>query len=224
MLTEDVFLAKLLETPTDDTTRLVYADWLDEQGDPESAAKAEFLRLTVQLPSSKLRKGQKKALRKQLQQRAAPLDTDWLAVVSRLPIERCYRKRTEGEEIRLGFAGGVTFDFLCDRRWEELNPTDDRAVRFCDTCQQHVHYCDTIMEARRHAWDGHCIAVDLGVIRRERDLEPQRLPALGMLDMPEPSNYRREQERLEPDAVSAERERRKREKDKGKETPLGGGA
>ena len=33
MLTEDVFLAKLLETPADDTTRLVYADWLDEQGD-----------------------------------------------------------------------------------------------------------------------------------------------------------------------------------------------
>src|SRR5689334_21802891 len=40
MLNDDVFLAKLLEGPADDTTRLVYADWLDEQGDSISTAKA----------------------------------------------------------------------------------------------------------------------------------------------------------------------------------------
>jgi uncharacterized protein (TIGR02996 family) len=215
MLTEDVFLANLLKTPTDDAIRLVYADWLDEQGDATSAAKAEFLRLTVQLASTMSRKGQKKKLRKLLQQQAAALDTDWLAVVSRLPIEYCLAKRMEGEEVRSRFA----FDFLCDRRWEELKPSENRAVRFCDACRQNVHYCDTITEARRHAWDGHCIAVDLGVIRRERDLEPE----LMMLGMPTSSFLRREQERMQPDAVSAERERRKREQAAGKESPSSGG-
>jgi uncharacterized protein (TIGR02996 family) len=210
MLTEDVFLAQLMATPTDDSTRLVYADWLDEQGDPVSAAKAEFLRLTAQLGSSTVRKGRKKKLRKLLQQRAATLDTDWLALVSRLHIENCLVKRREGEEVRPRLA----FSFLCDRRWEELQLTDDRVVRFCEGCRQNVHYCDTITEARRHAWDGHCIAVDLGVIRRERDLEPKLI----MLGMPSPSFLRQEEERMKPDPVSAERERWKREKAESEES------
>lgn len=221
MLTEDVFLAKLLEMPIDDTSRLVYADWLDEQGDAISAAKAEFLRLTVQLATFRGHKGQKKALRKRLQQSAATLDTEWLAVVSRLPIENCLRKRNEGIEERRLSPLPIRFDFLCDRRWEELKSTDDRAVRFCDACRQNVHYCDTITEARRHAWDGHCIAVDLGVIRRERDLEQ---PVTGLLGRVSLSFYRREEERMRPDPVSAEREQRKRAHGTSKETPTSGEA
>lgn len=212
MLTENVFLAKLLETPTDDTSRLVYADWLDEQGDPVSSAKAEFLRLTVQLVSCTVRKARKKALRKQLQQRAASLDTAWLGVVSRLPIENCQRKRTQAEGTRSRLLRDRRFDYLCPRRWEELQPAADHTVRFCHDCHQMVHYCDTITEARRHAWNGHCIAVDLGVIRRERDLEPELL----VLGMPDPSFWREEKERMQPDAVSMERERRKREQAKDK--------
>lgn len=214
MLTEDVFLAKLLETPTDDTTRLVYADWLDEQGDSESSARAEFLRLTVQLESSAVRKGRKKALRNLLQQRAAALDTDWLAVVSRLRIENCLDKRRKTMGATPAGLPPVTFDFVCDRRWEELKPSEDRGVRFCYACWQNVHYCDTITEARGYAAEGHCVAVDLGVIRRERDLD-LRLMTIGF-----PS--REEEELREPDPVSTERERRKREKAEGKEKPPSG--
>ena len=220
MLTEQDFLVKLLETPSDDTTRLVYADWLDEQGDSVSAAKAEFLRLTVQLESSPVRKGQKKKLRKLLQQRAAVLDTDWLAVVSRLPIENCLG---QVEEARPGGLPRVTFDFVCDRRWEELNPTEERAVRFCEACRQNVHYCDTIVEARRHARDGHCIAVDLGVIRRDGDLALQGMQRLLGRISPA-AMLRREEERMRPDPVSAEREQRKREQAEGKQTPPSSGA
>jgi uncharacterized protein (TIGR02996 family) len=43
---EQAFLDALKATPADDTTRLVYADWLDERGE---AAKAEYLRLVVGL-------------------------------------------------------------------------------------------------------------------------------------------------------------------------------
>ncbi|MEI4884076.1 TIGR02996 domain-containing protein, partial [Klebsiella pneumoniae] len=78
--------------PTDDATRLVYADWLEERGDPVSLTKAEFLRLTAQLATNPGTKAQRKAKRKRLQELAADLDTDWLAVVSRLPVENCRKK------------------------------------------------------------------------------------------------------------------------------------
>jgi uncharacterized protein (TIGR02996 family) len=204
MHTDADFLARLNAEPSDDTTRLVYADWLDEQGDPVAAAKAEFLRVTVQVAAGPHRKRWKKAQQKRLQELAAWLDTEWLAVVSRLAIENCQGKREEAEAQR---SMRLVFSYLCDRRWEELRPTDDQAVRFCDGCQHNVHYCFTITEARRHAQENHCIAVDLGVIRREGDLEPPRM----WVGRPSAETLRMEEERQQPGPVSAERERRKRE-------------
>jgi uncharacterized protein (TIGR02996 family) len=46
MSTEAAFLETLEATPADDTTRLVYADWLDEHGRP---LEAEYLRLAALL-------------------------------------------------------------------------------------------------------------------------------------------------------------------------------
>ncbi|MBP3954144.1 TIGR02996 domain-containing protein [Gemmata sp. G18] len=48
MSDEAAFLAALKANPADDTTRLVYADWLDEHNEP---VKAEYLRLVVNLPT-----------------------------------------------------------------------------------------------------------------------------------------------------------------------------
>jgi hypothetical protein len=184
--------------------RLVYSDWLEEQGGSVAGAKAEFLRLAVQMALPTGRKREKKAGAKRLQQLAAGLDTDWLAVVSRLAIENCPGKRAEAESRPFHV---VRFDYICDRRWEDLRPTEDGAVRFCEGCRQNVHYCDTIMEAREHAQHRRCIAVDLGVIRRDEDLEPQRM----WLGRPSPATIRREQERVKPDPVSAERNLRKQQ-------------
>jgi len=39
---DDAFLQAILESPDDDTSRLVYADYLDEHGGPD---RAEFLRV-----------------------------------------------------------------------------------------------------------------------------------------------------------------------------------
>jgi uncharacterized protein (TIGR02996 family) len=212
MHTDADFLQMLLADPADDTTRLVYADWLEEQGDAVSAAKSEFLRLTVQLAAPRGTKAERKKKEKRLQELAAVLeDTGWLAVVSRLPIENCLRKGTAGERRP---RSRVNFDYLCDRQWEDLRPTGDTALRFCDACRQNVHYCDTITEARKHAEEGHCIAVDLGVIRRERDLEPEMM----WVGQPSAEFLQQERERVQPDPVSAERERRKREKN-GKTPP-----
>lgn len=43
-MTDDAFLAMLAADPADDTCRLVYADWLDDQGDADRAA---YLRAVV---------------------------------------------------------------------------------------------------------------------------------------------------------------------------------
>jgi uncharacterized protein (TIGR02996 family) len=211
MLSDGNFLAQLLADPAANDTRLVYADWLEERGDAASAGKAEFLRVTVELAAGRGPKRWRKARQKRLQQLAAGLDTDWLAVVSRLAVENCHRKQAAAAP---GLRADVRFDFLCERRWEGLRPTDDPAVRFCDGCRHNVYYCDTIGEARLHAWERHCIAVDLGVIRRTGDLEP---PTSMLLGRPSPAWLRREEERMRPDPVSAERERRKREKNTGGE-------
>lgn len=40
------FLASIQAAPDDDTLKLVYADWLDEQGDP----RGQIIRLSVELP------------------------------------------------------------------------------------------------------------------------------------------------------------------------------
>jgi uncharacterized protein (TIGR02996 family) len=205
---DDGFIQTIQHKPGDDASRLVYADWLDEQGDPISAAKSEFLRVTVELATSGKPKEWKKAQRKRLQELAAKLDTDWLAVVSRLTIENCVGKRRTEETRPLRGMRLLQFEFLCDLCWEDLQPTEEGAVRRCEACEQHVHYCDTITEARQHAQQGHCIAVDLGVIRRERDLEPKQM----WLGRPSAETLREEEERVKPDPVSAERERRKGKK------------
>ncbi|HVL11543.1 MAG TPA: TIGR02996 domain-containing protein [Gemmata sp.] len=161
MRAETDFLRKLLENPADDATRLVYADWLDEHGDPLSSAKSQFLRLTARPDAEEV----------ELQRLASQFDSDWLAVVSRLKVENCAAARAKQDANLLWEKFGIRFNVVCDRRWEDLAATDDNAVRFCDDCKQHVHYCDTIEAARRHAWKGECVAVNLGVIRQERDLE-----------------------------------------------------
>ena len=44
--TERALLTAIADSPDEDTPRLVYADWLDENGDPD---KAEFIRVQIEL-------------------------------------------------------------------------------------------------------------------------------------------------------------------------------
>jgi uncharacterized protein (TIGR02996 family) len=203
------FLRKLLENPADDTVRLVYADWLDERADEESTAKAQFLRLTVRLLEPDQSAKAYIKLHRELQPLAAKLPTDWLAVVSRLNVERCAGKRTPPVRVAGGLRMNQFFNFVCDKRWDELTPTDDDAVRHCSQCKESVHYCDTIGAAREHAARGHCVAVDLGIIRRDNDLNAL-LFQMAMVGRPSAADLEEERKRNEVDEVSREREERKR--------------
>jgi uncharacterized protein (TIGR02996 family) len=205
METNETFLQAILANPQDNLVLLVYADWLEERGEPDSLAKAEFLRLTAQQlkqdsGSTDASRQECEARDQRLQELAADLDTDWLQVVSRMPIENCQSARPRRMELR--------FDFMCGRRWEEMGSTASPSIRFCESCKQNVHYCDTIIEAREHALQRHCIAVDLGVIRKDGDLETRLMMAV--LGRPSPESVRSAAERVKPDKVSAARERRKR--------------
>src|SRR4051794_24393948 len=82
MVRHSDFLQAIAYDHDDGAARLVYADWLEEQGDATSLRQAEFLRLTVQLtrePSVPATGGRLERIR----QLAAGLDSHWLAAVDR---------------------------------------------------------------------------------------------------------------------------------------------
>lgn len=79
MSQETVFLASLEAAPNDDGIRLVYADWLEEQGD----LRAEYLRLEVEIRQSWSYHHQQRKLRKRMRKLRPRLDIQWLAQVRR---------------------------------------------------------------------------------------------------------------------------------------------
>jgi uncharacterized protein (TIGR02996 family) len=127
-----------------------------------------------------------------LQELAAGFDVIWLALVSDPEIEGC--GKSTGDDWRL------RFDFVCDRTWADLQPTDDTTVRHCAACNKNVHYCDNLADAREHSAENHCIAVDIGVIRRDGDL----IPATQFLGRPSKEDLRQTYEE-NVDAVSRAR-------------------
>ncbi len=87
MQIETAFLAHLLLHPADEETRLVYADWLEEQDDPLSCLKSEFLRLAVQVAAPEAKDETRIELQQCLKQLGAQLTVDWLTLVRRWKYE-----------------------------------------------------------------------------------------------------------------------------------------
>jgi uncharacterized protein (TIGR02996 family) len=50
----DAFVKAILRDPADLTTRLVFADWLEESSEPQNVAWAQFIRLMAEAPSATL--------------------------------------------------------------------------------------------------------------------------------------------------------------------------
>ena len=51
------------------------------------------------------------------------------------------------------------FAFKCPKAWGCLEPTADEGVRHCPECDRDVHLALTEADFRRHADEGHCVAV-----------------------------------------------------------------
>jgi uncharacterized protein (TIGR02996 family) len=148
---EKGFLRAILNSPTDRTVRLVYADWLDERDD----RKADYLRTEVELHAlADSDADRREELRRRLVALRSVVDPFWLACFDRPWIEGC----------------DDHFAFRCPKKWEQLRTTDDAAVRFCDACERPVYYCESIGEAQLHADAGECVAVSLTLFRRPGDV------------------------------------------------------
>jgi uncharacterized protein (TIGR02996 family) len=76
---EPAFLRDIGENPADDTARLVYADWLDEQGDP----RGRYLRAEVELAALPEEDERLKALGTELRQLRESLDAGWVAAAGK---------------------------------------------------------------------------------------------------------------------------------------------
>jgi uncharacterized protein (TIGR02996 family) len=158
---ESAFLRAIAEDPNDEGTRLVFADWLEERGDP----RAEFIRLDCAVRRMTGREEDYGEVQDRWWELRAELDPAWRAVLGQSVIENCH----------------VRFQFRCPARWQKLKATELPMVRLCDRCHKEVHYCDTIEKAKEHACAGHCVAVDLRVDRHPGDLAEGEFELEGLL-------------------------------------------
>jgi uncharacterized protein (TIGR02996 family) len=143
---EKAFLQAIAHDPQDEAPRLIYADWLEERGDP----RAEYLRVEVAMARLSKTGRKYRALAKRLRELQVGLDRQWLAWVDRTAAVRSCRFR---------------FEFECPLRWENLKPTGRATVRFCEACRQKVYHCQSLREVFRRARQGKCVAVDEEVFR-----------------------------------------------------------
>jgi len=81
MVSDTHFQEILAQNPHDTVAQLVYADWLEEQGDRESLRRAEFLRLTVQLTTEPAPTSIAKTVNR-IRQLTVGLDNEWVRAVS----------------------------------------------------------------------------------------------------------------------------------------------
>ena len=148
------FIRAILVNPAELTAWLVYADWLDEH---DNTFQAEFLRLMARRGQLRNTQPEWYTVEQRLQELRAVLEPVWVEVFDRPKIENC--------------RVAASFRFQCPKQWENLKVTGDPAVRHCAACDKGVHYCHTLEEAQRHARQGHCVAVQLGVLRYPGDLD-----------------------------------------------------
>lgn len=148
MSIEDAFIQAILSDPSATAPRLIYADWLEERGDPSSICRAEYLRVECALDALPARDSKRPKLQARLRHLRETVGDDWWRQLDWADVEYC-----------------VEFEYRCPQRWDTLLPTDDAVVRHCPQCQRNVHYCQSAREAHRLADAGECVAIDSRLTR-----------------------------------------------------------
>lgn len=141
MTEEDAFFAAILAAPRDDTPRLVFADWLDEQEDPRS----ELLRIATELealeasdrptdtPGRLAQVRQIGRLTRRCRELIRPGHRPWLVNLHRGPLQ----------------CSGVA-DGECPGHWDRLPPEPNRPfARHCGICTRWVRLCWSNREAEQ---------------------------------------------------------------------------
>jgi|SRR5579884_549951 len=80
----DAFLRDILAHPDDDAPRLIFADWLEEQGDANSIARAEFIRIQCALAAEHVSERRRAQLGRRADEILDEWDQEWIEPVRRL--------------------------------------------------------------------------------------------------------------------------------------------
>jgi uncharacterized protein (TIGR02996 family) len=91
----DPFLLAIHETPEDNAPRLIYADWLEETGDPVWTARAEFIRVQTELtrPSPRNKSKRRRAFLQGRQQELLTAHQGaWLGPWAKVPFRWVFRR------------------------------------------------------------------------------------------------------------------------------------
>jgi uncharacterized protein (TIGR02996 family) len=112
---DEAFIRTIVDSPGNDTARLVYADWLDDRDDPRGAyVRAEH----------KWAKDRKSAAAKKLRTQAQALNAEWGARISRPPIGVCVEAPLFRRAKKLAAPGAIE---KVERKYGITFPADYRA-------------------------------------------------------------------------------------------------
>ena len=103
MTLHDAFLRDILASPHDNTVRLIYADWLEEQGDPASADRSAFIRVQLRLSEMTGTEPDFEEMRQRELRLLREHERGWLGPV-RPALRACVFRRGFVEEVTLSAA------------------------------------------------------------------------------------------------------------------------
>jgi uncharacterized protein (TIGR02996 family) len=152
MTPDDAFLADIIANPDDNSLRLIYADYLDEQGDP----RGEFLRIATELeavegvePPTDIRGRLARArwigrLHRRWRELVPLVDRAWVALLHRGELQCGYVPDDDGQ---------------CPGRWDRLPSEPGKSfARYCRTCRRWVRLCWSAQEVERAVREDRVVA------------------------------------------------------------------
>ncbi len=148
---ERPYLIPAMDGKLDDAGRLVYAKLLDDL-DP---LRAEWVRLEVALQAQATTDTN---IHRRFIELGREIGHDFQRMMRRKNVLNCGQGANETRRVR--------FSFICERRWETLQPTESSTARHCNACDSRVYHCSTVNEAETHARAGHCIAVSYDLVEK----------------------------------------------------------
>ena len=81
----------------------------------------------------------------------------------------------------------IEFSFRCQRKWHELQKTENPDIRFCDDCRQNVHYVGSKLDFAKYDENAKCFAVR--IYEMDRSKAVTIAGGIGGVKLPPFSNY-----------------------------------
>jgi uncharacterized protein (TIGR02996 family) len=103
MSDEEAFLHSICENPDDDTSRLVFADWLEENGGASGRARAQFIRIGIEMAKLPPRDPRRNVLMERENRVAAEYFDSWVRQLPRL-------RGVSWQRFWRGFVSGATVE------------------------------------------------------------------------------------------------------------------